>query len=50
MQWTGKCIAKKNLRNFRMFLGTLCFHIVFVVVVCIYTLVRRIDIFRDVKY
>jgi len=43
--WTGKCIARKNLRCFYLFLTTLLVHITFVVAIFAASLAQRYDIF-----
>jgi hypothetical protein len=43
--WTGKCIAKKNLQVFYIFIWLLCFHIIFVIATIIYSVVQGKDIF-----
>jgi len=42
--WTGKCIAKKNLKVFYIFIWLLCFHIVFVIATIIYTVTKGMNI------
>ena len=44
--WTGKCIAKKNLRSFYIFLNFLSLHIAFVVVTSIVAFATGKSIFR----
>lgn len=36
--WTGKCIAKRNIQTFRIFLFFLTFHILTVCIICLYTI------------
>ena len=42
--WTGKCIAKKNLQVFYIFIWSLCFNIIFVIATIIYTVIKGKDI------
>jgi hypothetical protein len=45
LQWTGKCIAKKNIKTFYYFLWCLSAHIVFVLVITIYCILQGNDVF-----
>lgn len=47
--WTGKCIAKKNLKTFHAFLWALTLHIVFVVLMVIVSAVQGNDVFTPTR-
>lgn len=44
--WTGKCIGKKNLQTFHLFLWTLSGHIVLVLGSFVYAVVNNMDVFK----
>ena len=46
VQWTGKCIGKKNIAYFYAFLWTVAAHVAFVIAVTIYATIIGLHVYE----